>query len=397
MSSMSEPEAEGIRTLSHYRLLESIGSGGMGVVYRAWDERLERIVAIKVLPSGRLADETARRQFRHEALALSRLNHPNIATIHDFDTDGGVDFLVMEYIDGASLGHRERTGGLSDGEVRHIGVQLAHGLRAAHEHGVIHGDLKPGNLRLTQDGRLKILDFGLARLLEPAGLDEADRTRTFEVAGTLPYMAPERLQGGGIDIRTDIYAAGAVLYELASGQPLFPGTRGPELWNAILTREPCAPRANNPGISEPLDAVIRTALAKDPTRRQQSADELARHLEMLESPAAQPPPGWWRRRAAAIGLASGVLALAAAAFVLSPNGDISPPTPARTTIAVMPFHTVGVTDSLRFLGVVSPTPSSRDSRSYSGSRRVRPRRFWPTRISKSTRPWSDAPWPATMS
>ena len=211
MTSVSAPEAESAGTLGHYRLLEPIGSGGMGVVYRARDERLERDVAIKVLRHGRVLDETARRRFRTEALALSRLNHPNIATIHDFDSDAGIDFLVMEYIPGASLDERVREGSCSDAEVRHIGVQLAHGLRAAHERGVIHGDLKPGNLRLTPDGRLKILAFGLARLLRSVSSDEADRTRTLEMAGTVPYLAPERLHGGGIDIRTDIYAVGAVL------------------------------------------------------------------------------------------------------------------------------------------------------------------------------------------
>jgi eukaryotic-like serine/threonine-protein kinase len=354
MPSISGPEAESGRTLGHYRLLEPIGTGGMGVVYRARDERLERDVAIKVLPRGRLPDETARRRFRTEALALSRLNHPNIATIHDFDTDAGIDFLVMEYIPGASLDARVREGGLSDAEVRHIGVQLAHGLRAAHERGVIHGDLKPANLRLTLDGRLKILDFGLARLLQSVSVDEADRTRTMEVAGTLPYMAPERFHGGGIDIRTDIYAVGAVLYELASGRRLFGDARGAELLNAILREEPDAPRACNRGISEPLDAVIRTALAKDPMQRQQSADQLLRDLERLQSYTVQSQPrGLWRRLRL-IGLASAVLALVATAYVLSRNGGISPTSPARITIAVLPFHTTAVTEPLRFLGVGIP-------------------------------------------
>ena len=250
----------------------------------------------KVLRHGRVLDETARRRFRTEALALSRLNHPNIATIHDFDSDAGIDFLVMEYIPGASLDERVREGSCSDAEVRHIGVQLAHGLRAAHERGVIHGDLKPGNLRLTPDGRLKILDFGLARLLRSVSSDEADRTRTLEMAGTVPYLAPERLHGGGIDIRTDIYAVGAVLYELASGQRLFGHARGSDLWSAILTQEPEAPRVCNSGISEPLDALIRTALAKDAMQRQQSAAELLRDLERLERNPAQPPPSGHRRR-----------------------------------------------------------------------------------------------------
>ena len=320
MTSVSAPEAESAGTLGHYRLLEPIGSGGMGVVYRARDERLERDVAIKVLRHGRVLDETARRRFRTEALALSRLNHPNIATIHDFDSDAGIDFLVMEYIPGASLDERVREGSCSDAEVRHLGVQLAHGLRAAHDRGVIHGDLKPGNLRLTPDGRVKILDFGLARLLRSVSSDEADRTRTLEMAGTLPYLAPERLHGGGIDIRTDIYAVGAVLYELASGQRLFGDARGSDLWSAILTQEPEAPRVCNSGISEPLDALIRTALAKDAMQRQQSAAELLRDLERLERNPAQPPPSGHRRRPRLIALAAGILALVAAAYLLPRNG-----------------------------------------------------------------------------
>src|SRR6266571_4649026 len=149
--------------LGHYRIAEKIGAGGMGEVYRAHDEHLSRDVAIKVLPSGTLSDQSARRHFRNEALALSKLNHPGIATIYDFDTQDGVDFLVMEYIPGITLSEKLATR-LPEKEVIALGVQLAEGLSAAHEHGVVHRDLKPGNLRLTSDGRLKILDFGCAKL-----------------------------------------------------------------------------------------------------------------------------------------------------------------------------------------------------------------------------------------
>ena len=174
-----------------------------------------------------------------------------------------------------------------------------------------------------------------------------------EVAGTLPYMAPERFHGGGIDIRTDIYAVGAVLYELASGRRLFGDARGADLLNAILREEPDAPRACNREISEPLDAVIRTALAKDPMQRQQSADQLLRDLERLQSYTVQSQPRLWRRLRL-VGLASAVLALVATAYVLSRNGRISPTSPARITIAVLPFHTTAVTEQLRFLGVGIP-------------------------------------------
>ncbi len=153
------------RTLGQYRILEEIGSGGMGVVYRARDERLERDVALKILPQGLLAGEVARRRFRREALALSKLTHPNIATIHDFDSHEGIDFLVMEYIPGVSLSDKIAGGPLPEPEFLHLGVQLASALGVAHEHGVVHRDLKPANLRVTPDGWLKVLDFGLAKSL----------------------------------------------------------------------------------------------------------------------------------------------------------------------------------------------------------------------------------------
>ncbi|MBZ5600661.1 MAG: serine/threonine protein kinase, partial [Acidobacteriia bacterium] len=153
--------------LGHYHIVEKIGAGGMGEVYRARDEHLTRDVAIKVLPPGALIDESARKHFHKEALILSQLNHPNVATIHDFDTQQGVDFLVMEYIPGTTLSEKVAAGALPEKEVMRLGVQLAEGLAAAHDHGVVHRDLKPANLRLTSDGRLKILDFGLAKLWRP--------------------------------------------------------------------------------------------------------------------------------------------------------------------------------------------------------------------------------------
>ncbi len=202
-------------TLSHYRILEQIGQGGMGVVYRAHDERLERDVALKVLPAGALADESARKRFHKEALALSKLNHPNIATVFDFDTQDGTDFLVTEYIPGLSLDSMLAGGPLPGKEILRLGMQLAEGLEAAHEQGVVHRDLKPGNIRVTPDARLKILDFGLARTLRgeaTATTVTESLTETGAVAGTVPYMAPEQLRGQPADARTDIWAFGAVLY-----------------------------------------------------------------------------------------------------------------------------------------------------------------------------------------
>ena len=226
--------------LGHYRVVEKIGAGGMGEVYRAHDEHLARDVAIKVLPPGTLIDESARKYFRKEALILSQLNHPNIATIYDFDTQQGVDFLAMEYIPGITLSEKVAAGPLPEKEVLRLGVQLAEGLSAAHDHAVIHRDLKPGNLLVTSDGRLKILDFGLARLRLPvtdnAATESLSETRA--MAGTVPYMAPEQLLGGEIDARTDIHAAGSVLYEMATGQRPFAEVELPQLIGAILRRMP---------------------------------------------------------------------------------------------------------------------------------------------------------------
>ncbi len=166
---MSVPVPNIGQVLGHYRLLELIGAGGMGVVYRAHDEQLNRDVALKVLPAGTLADDAARSRFRKEALALAKLNHPNVATVHEFGSQNGIDFLVTEYIAGITLDAKLTSGALPQAQVISFGIQLAQGLAAAHDQGVIHRDLKPGNLRLTPDGRLKILDFGLARLVEPEG------------------------------------------------------------------------------------------------------------------------------------------------------------------------------------------------------------------------------------
>src|SRR6266567_1992644 len=233
------------QALSHYRVLEEIGAGGMGVLYRAHDERLDRDVAVKVLPPGTLTDETSRKRFRKEALLLSRLNHPNIETIHDFDTQDGVDFLVAEYIPGQGLDETLAAGPLPEKEVIRLGLQLSEGLAAAHDQGVIHCDLKPANLRVMPGGRLKILDFGLARML-PVGSGEQEIAATLSessaIAGTAPYTAPEQLIGGRLDMRTDLWAAGVVLYEMATGRRPFAGA-GPKLSDAILHATPEAPKA----------------------------------------------------------------------------------------------------------------------------------------------------------
>ncbi|HSA93355.1 MAG TPA: protein kinase [Terriglobales bacterium] len=275
------------RTLGHYLVLEQIGAGGMGVVFRAHDQRLERDVALKVLPPGMLHDDSARKRFREEALSLSRLNHPNIETVHDFDTEDGVDFLVMELIPGTGLDQRLLAGPLPEKEVLKLGQQLAEALAAAHSESIIHRDLKPGNLRVTPDGRLKVMDFGLARLFrEVAETDiTASVTASQGATGTLPYMAPEQLRGEKVDARSDVWAAGAVLYEMATGKRPFPGEHGPLLIDAILNREPKPPSAVTGKVSANLENILLKALDKDPNRRYQSANELRVDLERLSASA----------------------------------------------------------------------------------------------------------------
>ena len=277
-------------TLSHYRILEQIGAGGMGVVYRAHDERLERDVALKVLTPGTLVEPSARKRFHKEALTLSKLNHPNIATVHDFDTQDGIDFLVEEFIEGLSLDAMLAPGPLPEREVINLGSQLAEGLGAAHEQGIIHRDLKPGNIRVTPDARVKILDFGLAMIFRQETSPTAVTASLSEVkagAGTLPYMAPEQLLGRKLDARTDIWAAGCVLYEMATGRRPFAGS-GPALVEEILHGQPPAIGKLNPEISSALGGVIEKCLDRDPDKRYQSAREIAVDLRRALSAPTTP-------------------------------------------------------------------------------------------------------------
>jgi serine/threonine-protein kinase len=278
-------------TLSHYRILEEIGAGGMGVVYRAHDDHLDRDVALKVLPHpGTPVQASTRKRFHQEALMLSRLNHPNIATVHDFDTQDGIDFLVEEFIEGLSLDTMLASGPLSENEIIHLGSQLADGLAAAHEHGILHRDLKPANLRITPDARLKILDFGLAVIVRgeasPSAIT-ASLNETTGFVGTLPYMAPEQLLGAKLDVRTDLWAAGCVLYEMATGLRPFLGS-GPALTDAILHQPPPTLSKINPRISAALDGVIQKCLEKNPQKRYSSAREISIDLQRTPSIPVSP-------------------------------------------------------------------------------------------------------------
>jgi tetratricopeptide (TPR) repeat protein len=305
------------RTLGRYRVVERIGSGGMGVVYRARDERLDRDVALKVILPGPLDDDVARKRFRREALALSRLNHPNIATLHDFDSHDGVDFVVMEFLDGVTLSARLRGRAMVPLEVIRIGLQIVAGLEEAHDCGIIHRDLKPGNVMLTPKGQVKILDFGLSTAVRTSGdanvtvaLSSADPMTT---AGTLPYMSPEQVLGQPADARTDVWAVGAVLYEMATSHRPFPEEQATALIGAILHRPIRPPHEVNPAVTPGLEHLITKALEKDPAERYQTARELHVALEQLQ---ASPTSSTSRVLVPRAGQRARGASLAAAAFLL---------------------------------------------------------------------------------
>jgi serine/threonine protein kinase len=254
----------------------------MGEVYRAHDEKLDREVAIKVLPAGLLGDETARSRFRREAKALSRLTHPHVSTLLDFGSVDGVDYLVMELVPGPTLAEALRKGPLPTKDVVRLGTQLARGLKAAHEQGIVHRDLKPSNLCLTGDGLLKILDFGLAQLAPAMSPTQETPTETAvgKVVGT--YMSPEQLLGKDVDARSDVYSAGACLYELATGRRPFGTRSGAALVDAILHEAPEPASQAKARVPVGLQSVIAKAMDKDAGLRYQTAAELLVDLERLQ-------------------------------------------------------------------------------------------------------------------
>jgi TolB-like protein len=341
--------------IGHFRVIDRIGAGGMGEVYLARDEHLDRDVALKVLPAGLLADERARRHFRREALALSRLNHPNIATVHDFATFDGTDVLVMEYVAGQTMSDRLSAGALREADAVRLAAQMAEGLAAAHAAGVVHRDLKPGNLRILPDGRLKILDFGLATLRQPVGEEEETRTRTagLAVAGTLPYMAPEQVRGEPADARTDLYAFGVTLFEMVTGERPFRDTNTLRLAEAVLHEACPLPGRLAPALSLALEQAILKCTEKDPDLRYQSATDLlvdlrrasaSRTASLTGTPEHPVPQGRRPRRwamAAGVGIIAVALALAAVAwragYLGRPGTASSGAAPRVRSIAVLPL------------------------------------------------------------
>ena len=280
--------------LGPYEVLAPLGAGGMGEVYRARDPRLSRDVAIKVLPPSFSKDPDRLRRFEQEARAAGVLIHPNITAVFDVGSQDGAPYVVSELLEGEVLQAALAGGRLSTRRAVDYAIQLAHGLAAAHEKGIVHRDLKPANVFITKDGRVKILDFGLAKLTQPKvggpdGISLPSTTQGTEpgaVLGTLGYMAPEQLRGRPADSRSDIFSFGAILYEMLSGKRAFRGDSAADTMSAVLRDDPPDLSLTDQSISPGLERIVRHCLEKDPEQRFQSAQDLAFDLEALSSPSS---------------------------------------------------------------------------------------------------------------
>jgi Tol biopolymer transport system component/predicted Ser/Thr protein kinase len=332
------------RILGHYRIESKLGEGGMGVVYRAVDTHLDRPVAIKVLPPEAVADPERKRRFVQEAKAASALNHPNIIHIYDISTSDGIDYIAMEFVDGETLDRLIGRSGLALGEALRCALQVADALARAHGAGIVHRDLKPQNVMVTGDGHVKLLDFGLAKLMGPAEHETPPENPTLTagtqkgtILGTVAYMSPEQAEGKPVDARSDIFSFGVMLYEMVTGRRPFQGESKLATMSAILTQNPPPARELNTALPLELDRLLTWSLRKDPNRRVQHMADLKLALEQLkedtesgrvEAPAPRQPS---RRRK--LLLASALLVVAAAvAFLLFrdrsepslPTGTIQP-------------------------------------------------------------------------
>ena len=278
------------QTISHYRIVEQLGAGGMGVVFKAQDSRLERAVALKFLPEKLAQQPQALERFRREARAASALNHPGICTIYDIGVQDGRTFIAMEFIDGETLRSHIHGKPLPLEELLELGIQIAEALEAAHAEGIIHRDIKPANIFVTKRGRAKVLDFGLAKLV-PKGVVSANADSEDEssdsnsivgiISGTPSYMSPEQVRGDGLDPRTDIFSFGLLLYEMATGRQAFSGGTGGVVIEAVLTRPPVPVRSINPAIPQRLEEIIDKTLHKDRGKRYQHAADILAELQRL--------------------------------------------------------------------------------------------------------------------
>ena len=341
-----------------YEILSPLGVGGMGEVYKARDTRLDRTVALKILPS---TDDDRRQRFAREAKAIAALSHPNICTLHDVGHQDGTDFLVVEYLEGETLADRLKAGPLELPVLLDLAVQIADALDAAHAARIFHRDLKPHNIIVTRRGQAKVLDFGLAKTGAAAADERSDVATLLDrgltspgtTLGTIAYMAPEQARGDDTDHRADLFSFGAVLYEMATGQPAFPGHAQAVIFDAILNKTPIPPRTLNPRIPPVLDDIIHRALEKDPDRRYQTAADLRADLAAVrEEPSRRPIPpraGFSVRRRVSLAGAAGVVLLIALGATAWRRSVLRPDDGPIDSIAVLPFVNASGTSDADYL------------------------------------------------